>query len=305
MPHAIEPTRGARRRVVIAGAGPAGLEAARVAALRGHAVTLFEASNHVGGQLRLAARASWRKDLTGIVDWLAAEVERLGVEVRFHAFAEADVVLAESPDVVIVATGGIPGAGEVAGGDLVLNTWDVLNGEAGYPGRVLVFDDHGEHQAASCAEHLAERGSEVELVTPERAPLLAGMRAINYTAHLRKLYRLGVRMTPDHRVLSVERFGNGLKATLRNEFTGALEERHVDQVVVEHGTVPADDLFHALEARALNLGVTDVEAMAAGRAQEAVLNPDGEFRLFRVGDAVASRNVHAAIYDSLRICKDL
>ena len=92
---------------------------------------------------------------------------------------------------------------------------------------------------------------------------------------------------------------------LRNEYTDEDKTRFVDQVVVEHGTLPAAELFHELAPLARNEGELDIEALIAGRPQAVASNPDGEFMLFRVGDAVASRNVHAAIYDSLRLCKEL
>src|SRR4030095_7339385 len=96
------------RRVGSVGAGPAGLEAARVAAERGHKVVLFEAASQLGGQLLLAVRATWRRDLIAIVDWRTAELARLGVDVRLNTYATADDVLREKPDAVIVATGGMP-----------------------------------------------------------------------------------------------------------------------------------------------------------------------------------------------------
>jgi NADPH-dependent 2,4-dienoyl-CoA reductase/sulfur reductase-like enzyme len=107
-----------RRTVVVVGGGPAGLEAARVLAERGHAVVLFEAGSSPGGQLLLACRAIWRKDLIGIIDWRVAELERLGVDVRCNVYAGADDILAENPDAVIVATGGLPDTDWLPGGEL-------------------------------------------------------------------------------------------------------------------------------------------------------------------------------------------
>jgi dimethylglycine catabolism A len=111
-------------------------------------------------------------------------------------------------------------------------------------------------------------------------------------------------ITPDIRLVKVYREGNRLVAVLRNEYTHAEEERVIDQVVAEHGTLPNDGLYYALKPLSSNQGELDLRALAQGRAETPVNNPSGTFRLFRAGDAVASRNIHAAIYDSLRLCKD-
>ena len=303
MPHVVEPGPGPQRKVVVVGAGPAGLEAARVSALRGHEVVLFEAASEPGGQIVLAARATWRGDLLGIARWLASEVEHLGVTMHFNRYAEAEDVLAEGPDVVVVATGGVPNVEWVEGAEHVVSVWDVLGGQVEPGAEVLVFDDHGDHQGPSVVDFLASRGSSVELATPDRMSAHE-VGATNFPVYLRNFYSMGVRLTPDHRLRSVEREGNRLRALLRNEYSDAEEARVVDQVVVEHGTLPAAELFRALAPLARNGGTLDIEALIAGRAQEIATNPDGEFMLFRVGDAVASRNIHAAIYDSLRLCKE-
>ena len=303
MPHVIEPGPGPRRKVVVVGAGPAGLEAARVSALRGHEVVVFEAASEPGGQIVLAAKATWRRDLLDIAGWLVAEIEHLGVTVHLNRYAEAEDVLAERPDIVVVATGGVPNVEWVEGAEHVASVWDVLGGQVEPGAEVLVFDDHGDHQAPSAAEFLAARGSAVELVTPDRMSAHE-IGATNFPAYLESFYSKGVRLTPDHRLRRVEREGNRLRAVIRNEYSDADEERQVDQVVVEHGTLPAAELFHALAPNARNEGELDIEALIAGRPQEIATNEDGEFMLFRVGDAVASRNIHAAIYDSLRLCKE-
>jgi NADPH-dependent 2,4-dienoyl-CoA reductase/sulfur reductase-like enzyme len=120
-----------RRKVVVVGGGPAGLEAARVCAERQHEVVLFEAGGQLGGQVRLAQRATWRRDLALVADWLAGQVHSLGVDVRF-TLAEAADVLAEQPDVVVVATGGYPDMcgydADPSVADRVWSVWDVLSG---------------------------------------------------------------------------------------------------------------------------------------------------------------------------------
>ena len=304
MPH-VAPAAERRRKVVVVGAGPAGLEAARVAAERGHAVVLFEATEQAGGQIRLASRSPRRRELIGIVDWRVERLAEAGVELRFSTWAEAGDVLALEPDVVFVATGGIPNTDVLeTGEELVVSTWDLLSGQVKPAERVLVFDDHAAHPAMQATELLAEAGSSVELVTPERF-FAVEIGGLNHAAYARVFHRRGVRITINTRLRSVRRQGNALVATLGSDYGERTEERHVDQVVVEHGTLPMAELYEALKPHSVNLGEVDYPALLAGRPQELVRNAAGRFRLFRVGDAVAGRNIHAAIYDSLRLAKDI
>lgn len=305
MPHVIPSRTGPARKIVVVGAGPAGLEAARVAATRGHAVTLFEAADKPGGQILLACRLARRKELIGIVDWRMERLAAMGVEPRFSVYAGVDEVLGEQPDVVILATGGVPNTSVLTdGNDLVVSTWDILSGSVAPASRVLVFDDNGGHQAMQTAELLAESGSAVEIVSPERyfAPEMGGM---NHTLYAAAFHRHGVRISINARLLSVRRDGNALCATIGSDHGPERYERIVDQVVVEHGTLPPTDLYDALRPRSRNLGEVDHAALLAGQPQNVARNPNGQFQLFRIGDAVSSRNIHAAIYDALRLVKDL
>ena len=303
LPHIITPGDGPRLQIAVVGGGPAGMEAARVCAHRGHRVTVLEAAGELGGQIVLAARASWRRDMIGIRDWLAHELEGLDVEVRTNVLAETDDVLALGPDVVIIATGGIPDTNVLAGAEHVVSVWDILSGEVAPGQNVLVFDDAGRHAAASCVNFLCDRGCEVELITPDRMAS-AETGGMNFPIYLRRFYRQGARITPDSRVSAVQRSGNRLAATVEPIYGGPSEERLVDQVVVEHGTMPSDDLFYALKPLSSNLGFTDPDKLVAGEPQDQVLNPEGMFRLFRVGDVASSRDIHAALLDALRLCKD-
>ncbi len=299
----VTPPAPARRRAVVVGAGPAGLEAARVLGERGHDVLVLEAADLPGGQVRLASVAARRRDLVGIVDWRVSEAKHAGVEFRYGVLADAQLVLAERPDVVVVAAGGLPDHEFLrTGADLVADTWDVMGGEIHPQGAVLVYDDNGAEQALDAAELLAVRGASVEFVTPERmvGPLVGSM---NSPAYLRAFAERGVQVTLAHRLVGVRRADTGgYVATLHSEYADRTVERRVDQVVVEHGTVPNDHVYLDLVPHSSNAGAVDHQALLAVRPQTLRTDHAGAFQLFRVGDAVASRNIHAAIYDALRLC---
>jgi len=305
MPHVIARSEGPRRRVAIAGAGPAGLEAARVAAERGHEVILFEAANNPGGQVRLAAMAHRRGELIGIIDWRVSQCERLGVDIRCNTFAEAEALRDIGPDIIIVATGGLPQNEAIeSGADLALSSWEVLSGDAKPSGDVLVFDDNGAHPGLAAAEAIAEAGAHLELMTPERF-FAAEMGGLNLVPYMKVFTRKGVKLTTMTRVRSLSRHGNKIKAILWSPYTQAeCGERIVDHVVVENGTAPLADLYFELKEHSVNRGEVDYQALIDGRPQNLRPNPEGKFQLFRIGDAVASRNIHAAIYDALRLAKE-
>lgn len=294
------------RKVVVVGAGPGGLEAARASAERGHSVVLFEAADRPGGQVLLAARATKRRfEMIGIIDWLAREVELLGVDVRLNTIADPAHVLAEDPDVVFIATGGWPRIPDLdAGEDLVTSTWDVISGQTPVGDQVLVYDDLGNEQAMSCAERLMTQGVQVEIVSPDRH-IGQEVTGTAYPPYLARFYEGGVTLTPDHRLERVERRDGRLVATLYNEYSKRSSERIVDTVIVEHGTEPVVDVFSELIGASVNAGEIDIDALIDGRPQRIIVNAGGSYRLFRVGDAVSSRNIHAAIYEARRLCRDL
>lgn len=293
-----------QRKMVVVGGGPAGLEAARVLAERGHAVVLFEAGNRPGGQLLLACRASWRRDLVGIIDWRVAELARLGVDVRCDVYAGAEDILAESPDAVIIATGGLPDTEWLPGAEHCMTIWDMLSTTTGHSGDVLLYDGTGRHEGMSTALHLAEQGCHVHVVTIDDS--LAQEVEYSSRAIYRKQFKqLGITVTVDHHLIKVERdTSNTLKATFKHELTNELLQLPATQIVVERGTAPLDEVFHALKDLSSNAGVTDLPALIEGRPQRGDAQATG-FELHRIGDAVASRNVHASIYEAFRLCMAL
>nr|WP_174822477.1 NADH:flavin oxidoreductase [Ruegeria atlantica] len=300
LPHVI--TRSdTRKKVVVVGGGPGGLEAARVCALRGHEVVLLEASDRLGGQLVLAAKGMTRRQVWGVGDWLISEVVVLGVDIRLNTYAESDDVLSEAPDLVIIATGGWPETLTIPGGELAISSWEVLSGEARVSGEVLLFDDIGDHPAAVTADSLAGTGCNVNLVTPDRS-LLHDLGPTTSAVALRDLAANGVAFTCLQELASLAREGNRIRARLRHALTGNVTERLVDHVVVEHALSPMAELYNDLKPVSRNLGQVDHKALIGGTFPFVDINRSGQFYLARIGDAVTSRNMHAAILDALRVC---
>ena len=294
-----------RKKVVVVGAGPAGLEAARVAAERGHDVVVFEVANKPGGQIRLTAQSGRRREMISIIDWRMAQCEKLGVTFHFNTWAEPGIIEAEHPQVVIVATGGLAHTDVLSeGNELVVSSWDIISGDVKPGTDVLIFDDAGDHAGLQAAEFLAKAGSAVEIMTPDRS-FAPEVMAMNLVPYMRSLQKHDVTFTVTYRLESVHRSGNKLVARIGSDYGGVHKERVVDQVVINHGTIPLDDIYFELKPRSTNQGEVSYEQLIAGQRQSVVRNLEGKYQLFRIGDAVAARNTHAAIYDALRLAKDI
>jgi N-methyl-L-proline demethylase len=300
LPHDIAPATGRRRKVAVVGAGPAGLEAARVAAARGHEVVVFEAAAEPGGQIRLTANLARRREIMGIVDWRVAQCEKHGVRFRYNVYAEPADILGESPDIVFIATGGLPNLSFLDGGaDLVTTSWDILSGAVKPADNALLYDDNGADAGLTVAEFIAAAGGRLEIVTPERT-LGPDVGGTNYPPYFKSLARHDVTISLNLRLESVSRAGNRLAATLVNPYDRSRRVREIDQVVVEHATLPLDELYFALKSGSRNRGAIDHAALVANRPQETGPAAGG-YALYRIGDAVSARNIHAAVYDALRL----
>ncbi len=271
-----EPTPAAtRRRIVVVGAGVAGLEAARVAALRGHRVILLEREAEVGGQVLLASRAPQRAEYGGIVRFLARQVSKLPVECRLTVDATAETVLAESPDVVIVATGSHPYVPPLPGldGKHVVTDRDVLLDRIPVGERVLVVDDVHTQQGLSTAECLLDRGCQVEVISRLFYPGQdIGVTSIQPL--YARLFAKAVTLTPHTDLVAVE----GSTVVVANAFSGQQRRiEGVDTVVLSMGSRSTDALYRALRAR--------VPVLHA------------------IGDCVAPRGVHHAILEGTRVAR--
>jgi 2,4-dienoyl-CoA reductase-like NADH-dependent reductase (Old Yellow Enzyme family)/thioredoxin reductase len=304
MPHTLSPAL-LKRKVLVVGAGPAGLEAARVASERGHQVLVLEAAAKPGGQVRLTTQTARRREMISIIDWRMARCEEQGVQFRFNTLADAATVLAEQPDVVIIATGGLPHTEVLAqGNELVVSAWDILSGDV-KPGRnVLLYDDAGDHAALQAADLIAQTGAKVEIMTPDRS-FAPEVMAMNLVPYLRSLQKRDVTFTVTFRLHAVSRQDGQLLARIGSDYGGVHQQRLVDQVVVNHGTRPLDELYFELKGSSSNQGAVDYDALLAGQPQGQPAPGSSGYQLFRIGDAVSARNTHAAIYDALRLVKDL
>ena len=169
---------------------------------------------------------------------------------------------------------------------------------------ILIYDESGDHPGLQSAEAAANAGATVEVMTPDRT-FAPGIMAMNLSPYMKALQDKDVTFTLARRLLNVEREGNRLKATIGTDYSDYTTTALYDQVVINYGTQPLADLYFELKPLSINEGALDHEALIRGEAQSIQRNASGKFCLYRIGDAVSSRNTHAAIYDALRLVKDI
>jgi 2,4-dienoyl-CoA reductase-like NADH-dependent reductase (Old Yellow Enzyme family) len=265
----------APKRVVVVGAGPAGLEAARVAAKRGHSVVLYEKGDVTGGQVRLAAETPHRAGYARMVDWIDRQARKHGAEIRLGSTVSADDVLAAKPDVVIVATGSSDQRPPIPGADLpnVASGREVLAGDVGVGKRVVIGDWDGRYQGTSIAEKLALAGHEVHLVS---SAFFIGQDVdlLTWRPLYERLLDLGVRMYPLEEV--VEATAEGARVKTMNHKVRLIA---ADTVVLCSRGIAERGLYHDLKGR--------VPALHA------------------IGDSWAPRQIEQAIYEGAKVAREL
>jgi NADPH-dependent 2,4-dienoyl-CoA reductase/sulfur reductase-like enzyme len=208
---------------------------------------------------------------------------------------------------VVVATGGLPNMELFESRkeqDLAVSAWDLISGDVRPGQNILIYDESGDHPGLMAAEIAATSGAQVEVMTPDRsfAPEIMGMNLVPY---MRALQDKDCTFTVAQRLLDIERSGNKLSAKIGTDYSSHTREKTYDQIVVNYGTLPLSDLYFDLLPMSSNLGEVNYAALINGQPQNVQRNTDGRFQLFRIGDAVSARNTHAAIYDALRLMKDL
>ena len=225
-PHIVEKSEKPKNLLII-GAGPAGLEAARVAGERGHTVTVWEAMPNAGGQIAIAALSDRRKDMIGIIDWRLDQCEKAGVTFEFNRWAEADDVVAFGADIALVATGGTPDMnGLEQGDDLTVSPWDIL-GKTVQPGmNVLLYDEVGDHTGLQTAEVIATAGGSLEIIAPDRA-ISRDVMGVNLVPYMRNLQDKNVVFTIGHRLKSVVQEGNELMTSIGTDYSDYRYEKNL------------------------------------------------------------------------------
>jgi len=273
------------KRIFVVGGGPAGLEAARAAAERGHRVVLAEASDRLGGQFRLAGLQPRRAQILDLIEWYERQLGQLQVEVRYGQYVEADDVEREGADHVVIATGSLPADGAfqralpqfdaIPGGGLALSAEAVMAREARPGHRVLLLDDGGNWKGSGTAWKLAEDGHAVTIVTPD-ALVGKELQRMAVDGPLRRsLAKLGVRFVTESAVTRWD----GSKATVTSLLDGRDQEIEADSLVFAGTNFAQDDLAVELEKRGIPFTA--------------------------IGDCTASRQAAFAIHDGRKVALSL
>lgn len=265
------------KRVIVVGGGPAGLEAARVAALRGHQVSLYDKGAELGGQTLIAARAPGRDGFLDLPRYYTFQMKLLNIDVHLDTEVTPEMITEQYPDAVVVATGSIPFIPEIPGinNDNVVNVWQVLNEEVEVGDNVVIIGDDQDTQSTSTTDFLAEHGKKVELLTWGYYIGTKLEPTTLFTVYQR-LFQKGVVITPHTRVREI----SGNTVVTFNYYTD--EERRiegVDTVVVACGGREDNALYYAIKDRVKEIHLA--------------------------GDAIGIRRIHHATMDGATVGRAL
>jgi mycofactocin system FadH/OYE family oxidoreductase 2 len=272
-----------KKKVIVVGAGPSGMEAARMAHERGHDVTVYEKADTVGGQVKLIGMRPGRGPMQGVIRYLKHMLTEGGVPIRTGVTATPELILEQTPDAVVVATGSVPVSKPfpgVYGPPAVLNGWEVIQGTHPVGEKVLFIDEDGGHHAMATAELLADQGKKVDLVTSD---LFIGIelapRGELYLGRQRLLQK-GATFRTDLDILEIDTSDGRLRVKARDIYTNeSILFENYDTVVLDVGNTVADDLYHQLK----------------GQVKE----------IYRTGDCVAPRGIDMAIIEGRRVGEQL
>jgi len=265
------------KRVMVIGGGPAGCEAARVAALRGHQVSLYEKESELGGQLNIAGRAPGRVDFLEPPRWYSTQLKKLGVEVNLGTAVTVEMVREKKPDAVVVATGSMPGTLDVPGGDrsMVVGVQDVLQEKMEVGNKVVVVARDKAMIGLSVADWLSERGKSVEVLD---SAIYVGTQVDQATLPMiyMRLLKKGVKLIPLTRVKVIEE-----NAVVVSNVLSGFERRiePVDTVVLADVGIADEGLYHTLKTKVKEL--------------------------FLIGSALAPRKLFDVIWDGARVGREI
>jgi NADPH-dependent 2,4-dienoyl-CoA reductase/sulfur reductase-like enzyme len=270
------PRAASARRVVIVGGGPAGLECARVARLRGHDVVLFEKAPELGGQTLIARRGPGRQDFDGACRYSALQCKKLGVDIRLGTEATVEKILAEKPDVAVIATGAVAHKPKLPGvDDYAFSAWEALNGTEVPGNDVLVIDEEYGHQALSAAELLLDQDKRVSLVTSEKTiGTMLGVTSVPPV--LQRLFSKGVKLHENLRVVELR----STEAITRNAWSDA-----------EEALGPYDAFVYAYGGEAVSSLYDELQGKLA--------------RVELVGDSFAPRTLQHAILEGHKLAREI